>query len=58
MAELRQLKIKSGSVKRLRKELDYYAEEVKQEQQKLDKLKAEATESTNLQQAVMQIIET
>lgn len=53
MAELRQLKIKTGSVKRLKKELAYYGEEVKQEQEKLDKLRAEATESTNLQQAVM-----
>lgn len=57
MAEVRQLKIKTGSVKRLRKELVYYTDQVKLEQEKLDQLRAQGLEPHDLQQAVSALIQ-
>ncbi|GMH37074.1 hypothetical protein BSKO_04947 [Bryopsis sp. KO-2023] len=55
--ELRQLKIKTGSVKRLRKEMDYYAKEVQEEHEKVEKLKSQGVDPPNLQQAEMVLAE-
>jgi tubulin-specific chaperone A len=48
----RQLSIKSGIVRRLTKELSMYEEEKKQEQTRVDKLKADGADSHDIKHAV------
>jgi hypothetical protein len=49
---VRQLKIKSGSVGRLKKELGLYQEEEAKEQQKVSRLKAEGADEHDIKHAV------
>lgn len=48
----KQLKVKTGVVKRLHKELGYYAEERDNDQARVDKMKAEGKDSHDIKQAV------
>lgn len=52
MDMLRQLKIKTSSVQRIRKELRFYEEDAVKEQNRFDQLKASGIDSYRLQQAV------
>ena len=49
---LRQLKIKTASVHRIRKELAFYEEDAVREQKRFEKLKADGVDHHDLQQAV------
>ena len=49
--DIRQLKIKTGSVNRLRKELNLYSKEREQEQQRVDKLKQSGADSHDIRHA-------
>jgi tubulin-specific chaperone A len=51
-AELRQLKIKAGMVKRLRKELEMYQSELAKEQAKVNTLKDEGAQASDIKYAV------
>lgn len=49
---VRQLKIKTGSLKRVHKELSYYEKDREKEQAKLEKLKADGAPEHDIKQAV------
>lgn len=51
-ADKRTLKVKTGVVKRLRKELDMYQQEVQTEQAKVQKLKNEGADPHDIKYAV------
>ncbi|GIL82774.1 hypothetical protein Vretimale_8334 [Volvox reticuliferus] len=48
---LKQCKVKTSSVKRLHKEVGYYEKERDKEQARVDKMKAEGAESSDIKQA-------
>lgn len=52
MAEARQFKIKTGTLRRLRKELEMYIEEEKQEQANVQKLIDQGADSHDIKYAV------
>ena len=52
MAEVRNLAIKTGSVRRLGKEMVMYREEEQREQEKVQKMKAENADQYDLKHAV------
>jgi hypothetical protein len=51
---VKQAKVKTASVKRIHKELAYYEKERDREQGRVDKLKAEGADASDLKQAVSQ----
>ena len=50
---VKQLKIKTSSVKRLHKELAYYLKEKDKEQATVDKMKADGADASDIKQAVI-----
>eukprot|EP00803_Ostreobium_quekettii_P001022 evm.model.scf_226EXC.3 EVM.evm.TU.scf_226EXC.3 scf_226EXC:22525-23518(+) len=58
VAERHQLKVKTASVKRIRKELLYYEKEVVEEQEKVDKMKDDNEDPHVLRQAENCLAET
>lgn len=55
---LKQLKIKTNSVKRLHKELGMYEDEKEKEGTKVARLKAEGADSSDIKQAVRTVVST
>ena len=51
---IKQLKVKTSSVKRLHKEVAYYEKEKEKEQARVDKMKEEGADASDLKQAVSQ----
>lgn len=58
MAEVRNLAIKTGSVRRLGKEMVMYREEEQREQEKVQKMKAENADQYDLKHAVSKSAQT
>lgn len=51
---IKQLKVKTNSAKRLHKEVAYYEKEKEKEQARVDKMKEEGADASDLKQAVSQ----